>query len=1448
MRYGSVITPLIAFLMLSTILTGLTDGNSEDTYWTTENPDQIEMDPEGHFIENLGQWSEEISFVGETSYGRIALGPDALFHQIGSYSDQDKEEMITILKMSFLNSNDVLPIGLDRLSYPTSYFKGNDPSKWVSGAMSYKGVRYRNLWDGIDLDYIITEDGAKYSFTVMPGSKVSDIQIECEGQDGVEIKPGELIFSLPDDNNFIDSGLLTYYADDLSVIPARFSGNGRIFGFELKGRDPSRPVIIDPIIRSTFLGGSSSDNIQNIETDENGDYYVAGETFSTDFPTTPGTIKPGYSGVFGDMFITKMNKSLGTLDYSSIFGGSDAEEQGGLRVVDGEAIISGYTQSYDFQTTPGCYQNETKGGWRDGFVTRMNKTGTGLIFSTLISGSEDDFGMDIEIDKDGNIIFLGYTNSTDFPVTSDAYSSSISSTYDGWVVKLLPNGTDLVYASFMGGNGFDSLNGAIQDPSGDLFLYGSSSSNDLYFPSGAYDNTMSGPGDCWIIRTDFNISTIKRATLWGSVGYEALSDMVINSEGNLIMDAYGSGFPVTPGAFDQSQNGANDIVISEMDPTLSTLNFCTYLGGSGDERFSKLEIDSNDNIFISGYTQSTDFPTTPGAYDESYNGTNNVNAFVTKLDSDGTYLMYSTFLGGSGSEFNSESVQISDYNLVLVGRTNSPDFPVTKGAYDTKAPSGTNNKGYITELSLLSPPSKPMDLTSKMGYDWVELTWKTPPDDGGRPITGYQVWMVQKGHVPKIVQTVSSLTLTYNISGLIPDGDYQFYVKAVNTIGTSYPSNIIRFFDSIKPWIDMDLTTSDLTPLGKTTFSVRALDNTFLDSIFVEYWRGDHFGHMNISMEEVGPGTYSYSVDHPDEVFELGYVFHLNDTSNNWIESQRFSINITGDIRPTIASDMTPENVKAGDVLKFKVKAWDNDEIRSVHLEYWSNSQQSFNVTMDEISPDVFEYKYLTKRYSLVPIDYVFHVMDGSSHWNISEQRSVSVIDVDSPVLSSDRTPVEAYAGKSILFDIFISDNQRINDTWVHYSINDGLLMNESLVKGQGGSYQLTIDVPDVLGRISYTFYSIDENGNIGWLPVKEIPIIDIDDPEIIEDKTNISIFDPEVLELAFELKDNIEIGSAIVEYWFNDGDHLNTNLAGEVVWEGSIKFPSYMTGIISYFVTVFDSSGNSIESEVNTFNFEDVQKPVFIEDLTRPFAETGGDLNIIVRTIDNIGIRKVRLEYGYSDTLTDTMDLERKEIFYTANIKVPSDDISPFNYRYVIVDILGNTFVTEQFQVLIQDTILPEIIPQQDIKVSTKTSINLMIEASDNIGIAELKITGSPITPVDGKIVGIIEEPGIYLVTVEALDQSGNKDTFSFKIEVTSSDENNDDAKSGIPVWMMIPPILTIILLVISIILFFRKRSGKKDDPLHTPLPGSSESTSGISNPSIPDESPSELDGLFGS
>ena len=575
---------------------------------------------------------------------------------------QDKSaERETILRMRLAGANPAPKIaGADELPGKTNYFIGDDPKQRRENVPTYARVNYQQVYPGVDLVYHGTNGKLEYDFVVAAGADPRVIRLTFEGAEPLELNAqGELVVRTA-------AGELRQHKPVVyqEVAGARHAISGSYVlrgrseaGFEVAQYDASQPLIIDPVLSySTYLGGLDFDEALSIAVDAVGNAYVTGFTGSTNFPTTAGASRTNLQGGFADVFVTKLNPTGTALVYSTYLGGNGFDEGYSIAVdAVGNAYVTGYTDSTNFPTTAGAFQTTYgAGGFADAFVTKLNATGTALVYSTYLGGDDYDEGNGIAVDSAGNAYVTGDANSSNFPITQGAFQTHLGGgtcfgapCFDAFVTKLNPTGTSLVYSTLLGGNGNEAG----------------------YFRGG----------------------------------------IAVDSTGNayVVGDTTSPNFPTTPGAFQMTYGGGTcgappntfpcpDAFVSKLDATGAALIFSTYLGGSTSDQVTGVAIDAVGNSYITGITESADFPTTPGALQTALSGYE--DAFVTKLTPIGTALIYSTLLGGNSLDEAWGIAVDAGGNAYVTGVTQSDNFPITPGALKTQNPRGDYD-AFVTKLN-----------------------------------------------------------------------------------------------------------------------------------------------------------------------------------------------------------------------------------------------------------------------------------------------------------------------------------------------------------------------------------------------------------------------------------------------------------------------------------------------------------------------------------------------------------------------------------------------------------------------------------------------------------------------------------------------------------------------------------------------------------------------------
>jgi hypothetical protein len=393
----------------------------------------------------------------------------------------------------------------------------------------------------------------------------------------------------------------------------------------------------------------------------------------------------------------------GELVYSTYLGGSGEDYGYGIAVdTAGNAYITGETSSTNFPTTAGAVDTTNNGG-SDVFVSKFNASGSALVYSTYLGGSNTDWGSGIAIDTTGNVYITGYTqSSTNFPTTASAFDTTYNGGYyDSFVTKINASGTALIYSTYLGGSDRDQGEGIAVDQSGNTYIMGGTWSSDFPTIAGAVDTVINGGDDVFASKLNSSGSALVYSTYLGGSGSDYGDGIALDTAGNAYITGYteSANFPTTAGAYDTTFNG-DDVFVSKLNTSGSMLVYSTYLGGSDFDWGCGIVVDTVGNAYITGYTRSSDFPTTTGAFDNTFNGEFNADwdGFVSKLNASGTALVYSTYLGGSGEDFGWGITLDIAGNAYITGETYSSNFPTTASAFDQIFDGGFDD-GFVSKLN-----------------------------------------------------------------------------------------------------------------------------------------------------------------------------------------------------------------------------------------------------------------------------------------------------------------------------------------------------------------------------------------------------------------------------------------------------------------------------------------------------------------------------------------------------------------------------------------------------------------------------------------------------------------------------------------------------------------------------------------------------------------------------
>jgi hypothetical protein len=560
--------------------------------------------------------------------------------------------------------------------------------------------------------------------------------LEFGGHDGLDIDAaGDLLISKGGSSVRMQAPVL--YQEVAGVrrpVAGRYvkAGVNRV-GFEVGEYERGLPLVIDPVLGySSFLGGVNGDWGFDIQVDGAGNAYVAGSTYSPNFLTTAGAAQKQFGGtdIISDAFVTKINAS-GTVAFSTYLGGSKSDFVRTLALGPGGTVyLTGGTNSTDdFPTTPGAYQTTTTEG--NFFVTKLSAAGDALLYSTYfgVGGIQT---AHIAVDAAGDIYLAGATSVfRGFPTTADAFQKTpypfdgvnLLSPNDGFVSKLHPGGasaSDLVYSSYLGGNGDEYGGWVTVGPDGLVYVAGVTESTDFPTTADAVQPAPStadvrarhaaGLSDVFLVKMDLRVpgaGGLVYSTYLGGAGNETSEGMVLDRAGNVYLAGRTTSgdFPTTKNTLQPSPAGASDAYVAKINPSRAGkagLIYSTYLGGSADDSGGDIAVDAAGNAYLAGDTRSTNLPVTVGAFQPSIGGISDVfsapggDAFVAKLNAAGTALVYFSYLGGSGGDGGGSIALDPKGNAYLTGYTFSNNFPLSANAL--QAAHGGSFDAYVARV------------------------------------------------------------------------------------------------------------------------------------------------------------------------------------------------------------------------------------------------------------------------------------------------------------------------------------------------------------------------------------------------------------------------------------------------------------------------------------------------------------------------------------------------------------------------------------------------------------------------------------------------------------------------------------------------------------------------------------------------------------------------------
>jgi len=603
--------------------------------------------------------------------------------------------------------------GVDKSPVPTNYFGRNSRS-----VDAFARLRQVGVYPGIDIVYYGKGQSMEYDFELAPGADPSRIRMRFGGADSVHMGPkGQVILDV-DGRQITQNPPVVYQrrtAYEIVGVPSSYvmESDGSI-GIRLGSYDKNQALVVDPTILFTgYLSGTSADVPLGIGHDKNGLVYLAGYSYSPDFPSV-GT---AYTGFFlnnaQQVFTTVMaplDPNGNYITYSGFFSGQFGDNLKAM-TVDSEGVfyLAGFTDDFFFPVTSNAYLS-ANGGVRRDFVSVIDTKlpgASGLTYSTFFAGTTTDIPTGIAVAK-GKIYVTGYTSSKDYPVTANAYQGSLpGGTYDGWVAEFDPSqsGTaSLVASTYLGGTGLDTPRAIAVAADGQAWVAGYTHSGDFPTTANSFRPFYSGGGDAFLARLDLNAMALTYSTFLGGNSEDQATKIVVEPSGHVAVTGYtlSKNFPVTASALQSTPGGNGDVFLTIIDPSAQdftkALVYSTYYGGSDADVAYDVRRDAAGKYYLCGYTLSLDLPIRNAISPASDLGA--LDGFVAVIDPAALplkALVYSSYITGPGYQL-AYGIDVDSLNNIYVTGTVLGD--VFAGAGNPKPPANSNLNVFLLVFTL----------------------------------------------------------------------------------------------------------------------------------------------------------------------------------------------------------------------------------------------------------------------------------------------------------------------------------------------------------------------------------------------------------------------------------------------------------------------------------------------------------------------------------------------------------------------------------------------------------------------------------------------------------------------------------------------------------------------------------------------------------------------------
>lgn len=680
------------------------------------------------FIENKGQWPDEVLYLTQLPGVNVWITKSGARYDYfelfdlpeSAYTDHDRYLMQRYKEkkqgvaghvvgiVNYQANIQPVPHGKGKLSAYYNYFLGNDSSRWASDVGLYEEVIVKDVYQGIDQRWYYDQGNLRYDYIVHPYSNPNQIQLDIQGVSNIQIKENNLFYQTRF-GEVQHSNLYVYQTNENNQkknIAAGWNKNNEKIVFHIADYDRSKPLIIDPIIQSTYIGGNNNDLIYDLATPgDPSEKYICGATLSANYPTNIGAYDGTYSANF-DVVVTRFSIGLNSLQFSTFIGHTGEERAYGIAVntIDG-IYITGITYSISFPTVNAYDNSYANNG--DVFVAKLNISGNSLIYSTFIGFNGTDQANAITINDAGEAFITGQTNGG-FPITAGVVQTTLQGTQNAFILKLNATGNTLGYSTYLGRSN-DIAYSIKTDRLNNVYISGETFSNNLPVTAGAADATYNGGKDAFAAKLNATATQILALTYLGGGNDEIFAKIDVDYNFNVYV-AGGSAstdYPTTVGAYVNNPGNTNfDVFVTKLNPNFTSMLYSSKFGQTFDDYAQDIVVDAGGFAHIAAFVNGASFPVTAGADFITSHGNNDIA--IVKLNQNGSGLVYSSYYGGANNDivtaidlnyFQLPRLNASNRTVTFAGFTSSSNYHTAGVPFQSTNAGGTND-GFCTSLQL----------------------------------------------------------------------------------------------------------------------------------------------------------------------------------------------------------------------------------------------------------------------------------------------------------------------------------------------------------------------------------------------------------------------------------------------------------------------------------------------------------------------------------------------------------------------------------------------------------------------------------------------------------------------------------------------------------------------------------------------------------------------------